>query len=234
MGDVFPSDWPINAEPLWRFGVSSHDELVTEPTAEPIDLDVVRDLHLRGLNGASEDEYIAPLITVSRQEAEYYTRRAIPPQTWALVLDKFPRRQGSGPPGWNRSAVIRVPRPPVIAIRSITYYDTDGVLQTLDSSTYQTDLPKGPYAGYGRIRPVPGQWWPETQRHRLDAVRVTFDCGYVNATVSPPVPNPPANLLHGMLLLIGELYKVRSESVPTGNTPALIRAKNLWSKYRVY
>jgi uncharacterized phiE125 gp8 family phage protein len=233
--DVAAYPWPI-AEPLWRYGVQSHVDLVAGPTAEPIDLASTK-LHLRVTNSA-EDAYISRLITACRDHGEYYTRRSWMPQTLALVMDRFPWAGARGHLGGlglgvGSTALIRVERPPVTAITSITYYDEAGDQQTLDPSTYQVDLPRGPRAQYARIRPVGDTVWPDTERRRLDAVTVTYQAGYALAG-SPPASTVPAELIQGMFLMIGELYKTRTESVNDYMTPALRPAQNLWASYRVW
>lgn len=194
-------------------------DLLTAPTREPIDPFEAID-HLRAMN-TDDEPYVSRLVPVARRAIEYATRRSCMPQTKQLVLSRFPR-------------IIRVPEPPIISIEAITYL-TDGSPseQSLDADHYQVDLPYGPYAGYGLIRPAAGQCWPTVACERLGAVRVTYQAGYVDRS-SPPRPNVPADLTHAMLLVIGELFKSRSESVPVGNAPALIRARALWAPYKVY
>lgn len=213
-------------------GIDARVDLITPPTGEPMLWEEVTD-HLRAMN-TEDAAYIQRLIPVARRALEYATRRSFMPQTLQLVMGGFP---GSWSwPGVFRhgSALIRVPRPPIISIDSIVYLsDGSPSEQTLDAARYQVDLPYGPNAGYGRIRPVAHQCWPQTVCHTFDAVRVTYQAGYVDRS-SPPQPNMPADLKHAMLLVIGELYKSRSESVPVGNAPALIRARSLWAPYRVY
>jgi hypothetical protein len=53
--------------------------------------------------------------------------------------------------------------------------------------------------------------------------------------VSPAEPSIPEDILHGQLLVIGEMYKLRSLSVHAFNqAPAVLQARNLWNAYRVY
>lgn len=209
------ANWPLGARL----------EMIEGPAAEPITLAEALD-HVRALN-TQEDDYLTRLITVVRRQAEYTTRRALMPQTLALVMDGFPH-----------GCAIRVPRPPTIAIASITYLDDGGspTRQTLDPAIYQVDLPHGPYAGYGRIWPVPDQAWPATAPYTMNAVEVTFRAGYVDpAGGSPEQPAVPEDLVHGMLLMLGELYKSRSLSIPGSvSSPTVIQARNLWAPYRVY
>lgn len=203
--------------------VAWHLELVTPPAAEPLELAFVRDYHLRSPNGTAEDVYLERLIRAARVMAERTTRRALIDQRWDLLIDnRFPCGE------------ILLPRPPLIEVEAITYVDGDAVEQTLAPEAYQVTRPTGPQAGRGRIRPVFGTSWPTT-RADADVVRVTYRAGYLDETVSPAEANVPEDLVQGMLLVIGEFYKQRSESVHTmGQNPAVIRARDLWLGYRVY
>lgn len=198
--------------------VAWHLELVEPPETDSLlDLDIVRDQHLRSPNGTLEDTYIEGLIKTAYRMAERTTRRALAPQTWALVLDRFPCGE------------IVLPRAPLLVVDSVAYVDLNGEAQELGGSpaAYQVVAPSGPQAGRGRIRPAYGTSWPST-RAIAEAVTATFQAGYEDGTV-------PEDITHGMLLVIGELYKQRSESVHAFNqNPALIRARDLWMGYRVY
>jgi uncharacterized phiE125 gp8 family phage protein len=194
------------------------------PAYEPLTVDYVRDYHLRSPNGNAEDSYIETLIRVARRAAERVTRRALVPQTWRLVMSGFPC---GGP--------IVVPKPPLQSVTAITYIDEDGVEQTWGGSPlpYEVVAPSGPQARYGLIAPAYEQVWPTTRR-QLEAVTVEFIAGYPE-TGSPAEAQIPEDITHGMLLMIGELYKQRSESVHAFNqNPALIRARDLWLGYQVY
>jgi uncharacterized phiE125 gp8 family phage protein len=208
----------------WYPGLRAHLELVTAPTAEPLALANVRDNHLRVTNGTAEDAYIEALIKVSRRRAERVTRRALPTQTWRLVLDRFPCERE-----------LLLPLPPLQEVVSVDYLDEDGERQTWGGSPlpYDVAIPSGPTAGRARIAPVYDTTWPD-HRVQLGSVRVTFTCGYADAG-SPALPDVPEDITHGMLLMIGELYKQRSESVHAFNqNPALVRARDLWLAYQVY
>lgn len=205
--------------------IAWHLEQVEAPdltAGDTLTLAFVRDHHLRCPNGSAEDAYITRLLKTSYRAAERTTRRAHLPQTWALVMDRFP------------SGEIVVPRPPLLAVDDITYIDTDGIEQLWGGSPlpYQVSAPVGPQAPRGRIRPVYGTSWPAT-RSQMDAVVVTFQAGYA-AAGSPPVATVPEDIDHGRLLVIHELYKQRSESVHAIQNPAMIRARDLWLGYRAY
>ena len=205
----------------WDDGVRWHLEQVEAPTADELDLSFVRDQHLRVSNGSIEDLYIDGLMRTSRRMAERTTRRAHYTQSWMLVMDRFPCGE------------IVLPMPPLQSITSIVYIDEDGAEQALAGSPleYQVSAPSGAKAKKGRVAPLVDAVWPTTKAGLLEAVWVTFVCGY------PTVEDVPEDITHGRLLMIAEMYKQRSESA-IGNgvtvTPAVLRAMDLWKGYRAY
>lgn len=208
----------------WDDGVCWYLEQVTapDPADDPLTVAIVRDDHLRAANGSLEDDYIQRLMTASLRAAERGTWRDLLPTTNRLVLDRFPC--------WE----IEFPRPPFQGITGITYIDVDGVEQSLTPANVEQRMPVGPQAAKGSIWPLYGEQWPGTRCQR-DAVRITFESGYPLIGGSPGVADIPEDITTGRLLMIGELYKQRSESVHAFNqNPALIRAKDLWLGYRAY
>lgn len=168
------------------------------------------------------DPLLNMLISSARQYAETICRRAFITQTWKLVLDQFPL------PGMNISSanwygpqwgimpgplsVIRpdgttgyeifLPFPPLQSVSSIKYIDTDGVQQTLDPTLYTVDTVSEP----ARITPAYGTTWPAI-RNQINAVEVTFVCGYGAAA------NVPQGIKSWMLMRIGAMYENREELV---------------------
>lgn len=195
------------------------------PTAEPIGVyDVYAD-HLRGADREAEEDYVARLVKTARRQGEWFTRRSWMPQTWAGKCDRFPY-------ACEDDGAIALPKGPLIAVESVTYVDEDGVTQTLDDALYQV-LQEGRANRPSRIVPAYNEVWPTTRVQR-DAVTITYEAGYVTEG-SPAAPDVPEDLVHGLLLVVGELYKQRSESVHAFNqNPALIRARDLWLPYRIY
>lgn len=208
----------------WDDGVAWHTNVVAVPLERTLAVAFVRDKHLRVTNGTVEDDYITRLIETTTRMAERVTRRALMPQTRELVLSRFP---------YGR---IELPWPPLIEVVSVEYIDTDGTPQTLDASAYQVSVPFGPTAAKGQIWPARDMTWPTADTLSPDPVTVTYRCGYVDGG-SPERAAPPDDILHGQLLLIGELYKQRSDSVigfGISVTPAVARARDLWLGYRVH
>jgi uncharacterized phiE125 gp8 family phage protein len=209
----------------WDFGITWHLEEIEGPDLDndTLTLAAIRDDHLRGVNGTAEDNYIERLRKVSYRMAERATRRAHLQQTWDLVLSGFPL------------SFIEVPKPPLQSVTSIEYTDDSGEVQQLLTSPVEVQVvaPTGPKAGKGRIYPAAGASWPSTLSNLREAVRIRFTAGYPLTEGSPASADVPEDIDQGRLLLIGEMFKNRSESV-SGLDPAFIRAKDIWLEYRVY
>ena len=194
-----------------------------EASLDPLTVAAVRDDHLKLTNGSAEDAYVQRLIDVSLAYAERITRRRLLTQTWALLLDRFP------------AEYIELPIAPIQEVVSITYVDPDGVTQTWGSSPfpYVVTNPTVESNEKATIRLGFNETFPST-RAQPEAVRVTVTVGYPEVG-SPLVCDVPDDIEHGRLLVIGELYKQRTESVHgLASTPAIIRARDLWLQHRVY
>lgn len=71
--------------------------------------------------------------------------------------------------------------PPVTAVGSITYYDAEGVSQTLDTGSYRSHITA---AGFGVVEWVNGFARPALQDRR-DAVTVTYTTGWSTQEAAP-------------------------------------------------
>lgn len=160
--------------------------LVTAPAIEPVTVAEAR-AHLR-IDGNDHDDVIARLIRAARRRAEAATRRALVTQTWDLTLDDFPC--------W----AIEMPRPPLVSVTHIKYYDTTGAQQTLSAALYLVDSKSEP----ARITPAYGQSWPMT-RDQVNAVEVRFVAGYGADTAVPD------DIKAAILLMVGHLFEHREE-----------------------
>lgn len=136
-----------------------------------------------------DDAFLGTLRQGAREYCEDYTGRALMPQTWQRVMDRFP---------FNRELILRYP--PLVSVTSITYIDPDGASQTMSSSDYIVDT----FSYRGRIALAPGASWPATQCDRINAVTVTYVAGYADEDAVPQ------KLKQGMLMLIAHHYDKRS------------------------
>lgn len=161
----------------------------TEPTEEPVTLEEAK-RHLRvDLDLTDDDLQIETMIQAAREEAEQFLRGSIMPQTWTGYLDRFPAYDE-----------IPLPFPPLVSVAFVKYVDLDGVTQTLSPSIYEVDKPGR------RIFLRHNQSWPSVRCQR-NAVTIEFETGYADAA------SVPAKIKQAMLLMIGEMYEYREESV---------------------
>lgn len=136
----------------------------------------------------TDDSFVESLVSRATRYCENVTKRQFAAATWQLTLDCFP-------------TCIYVPRPPLTAVSSITYVDTEGSTQTLATSKYRVDTNSEP----GRITEAYLESWPTT-REVTEAVTVTFTAGY--STI-------PDDLKHAVAMLVAYWYEQR-ESVVIG------------------
>lgn len=185
-------------------------KLTSAPAVEPVSTTEAK-LHCR-IDGTAEDTLIAMLIQAARELAEAETNRALITQTWTAYLDDFPR-----------CGYFYLPKPPLGAVSSIKYYDYDGVLQTLSSTSYDVGFTGTTPA---RVCLAQSSTWPSSIRIRPDAVQIAYTCGYGAAGTAVP-----ASIRAAMLLLVGHWYENR-EAVVTGTIATEIpqaAQKLLWS-----
>src|SRR5690242_18545156 len=101
-------------------------KVITPPTSEPITLEEAK-LHLR-VDGVDDDTLITMLITAAREEVERLSFHALMTQTLELILDVWPYDK-SVFPGWPYGK-IKIPRPPLQSVTSLTYKDSTGATTT--------------------------------------------------------------------------------------------------------
>lgn len=165
-------------------------QVVTPPAAELVSVAEAR-AHLR-VDHTHEDVLVAGWIAAARTHCEQILRKAIGTQTLRLTVDRFPP---CGP--------LRLPRPPLQSVTSVSYRDADDASQTWSSSLYLVQADAEP----AEIEPAVGESWP-TIGERSGAVQVLYVAGYTATTL-------PATVRQAMLLLVGHWYESRS-AVLTG------------------
>jgi uncharacterized phiE125 gp8 family phage protein len=166
------------------------------PTVEPLTLDQAK-RHLREtLVDTDNDADITDLIVAARQAAEARLERTLLQTTWLLSVDAFPD-------------AIELTLPPIIAVESVKYLDSNGVLQTLDPADYTVDLTRQ----LGYIVPAYGKTWPDT-RWQINAVQVRYRAGY--GTDAASVPRP---IVQWCKLVLSDLYNRRDRSADRPAVP---------------
>lgn len=167
-------------------------KLATAPALEPVSIDEAK-LHCR-IDHDDEDEYLEMLIEAAREHVEQQVlNRSLITQTWDLYLDRFPGK-----------AEIRLPFPPLQEVTGV-YYTPDGVNeQTFAAANYEVDTAGEP----GRIVLKRTASWPGDELVVVNGVRIRFVAGYGDAAADVPGP-----IRRGLLVLIGDLYEHREETL---------------------
>lgn len=160
--------------------------LIIPPAQEPVSLEEAK-AQLR-VDGLDDDAYIVNLIKAARQHTENVTWRALITQTWDVYFDRF-------------SSEIEIPLGQLQSVVSISYVDTDGITQTVDSSIYDVDTDSDP----GKISLSHGQSWPMIRPQR-NAVTIRFVAGYGNQS------SVPFTIKQAILFLVGHFYENRESS----------------------
>ena len=168
--------------------------VVTPPTEEP--LTAAEAKAQTNLTHDDDNLLFVRLITTSRLWIEQTWNRALVTQTLRVKLDEFPC--GRDP--------FYVPRPPLIAVSSISYVDVAGTTQTWAAANYQVDADGLP----GRIVPAYNTVWPTARTGQINSVTFNYTAGF-GATAA----SVPAGYKQAMCLLIAHWYRYRS-AVLTG------------------
>ena len=182
------------------------------PASEPVTTSEAKD-HLR-VDITDDDTLIGNLVTAAREWAENYTGQSFIQRTYRADL-----------PGFYDTVVL--PHQPIIAISSVTYWDTasPSAQQTLSSAVYSlvNDV----------VRRNQGQSWESTYP-RADAVQITYTAGWLDQS-SPRAANIPQAVKQAILLMVGTLYEHReSHILYPGQLLHNPTAESLLNPYRIY
>lgn len=165
----------------------------------------------------SEDDLIDALITSARVWVQSYTGRSLTNETYDLRYRDFPQ--------WGKPLIV--PHAPLSSVTSITYLDEDGVSQTWAATNYHARALSGPTAQRGWIEVSSETEYPTTSTEAEYPVIVRAVCGYGNAGAVPK------GLKQAMLLLIGDMYEQRQETVLGGSSRIRTTVERLLGPYRL-
>ncbi|MCE3262621.1 MAG: hypothetical protein K0R43_1700 [Pseudoduganella sp.] len=132
--------------------------LITPPATPALSLADAKDA--LKIDTSDQDAQVEAWVAGITAHAEHLTGRAFVTQTWRVTLDAFPD-------------AIELAHPPISAVSSVKFIDTNGVLQTLDPQDYVLDKESEP----GYVVPAPEKSWPSTAS-QINAVKVEYTCGY--------------------------------------------------------
>ena len=137
------------------------------------------------VSGASQDDEITLLIEASTEKLERDISRGIISATWQQAMSCFP----------SDGEMIVLMMGMNTAVSSITYVDTDGVTQTLDSALWSYSQ------GRSGVFTEDANGWPEvSQDTKSDKVFINFTCGVADSGCVPRL------LKQAILLETGRAY----------------------------
>ena len=150
---------------------------------------------------------ISPLITAAREYCENITGLALAAQT----IQAYPDTWG----------LWRLPRPPIVSVTSIKYYDIDDAVATMAAADYQLDTVDGL---------VNILEWPATDLRDLNPIVIEYVAGYTTC---------PMAVRQAMLLLIAHWYQNREAvMVSTGSysqsAEVAVGVQRLLNQYKVW
>jgi len=163
--------------------------ITVPPETEPVTLDQVKN-HCR-ITHNEDDSWLLTAMAAARQYVEKTCELALITQTRKTIFKGF------------ENPFISLPYGPVQSISLIQYRNDVGTLTTL--SSYQGVTA----ANACLILPAVGQSWPSTQM-RIDAVEITYICGYGLADAVPEA------IKTAILLLVNFWYEHRSSAEAAG------------------
>ena len=174
-------------------------EQSTAPTIEPVTLAEVKN-YCR-IDEDRDDALIDSLIEAARDQVETRAGRQLITATWNMYLPDFP-------------SIIRLPRPPLQSVTSITYVDSAGDAQTESATVYTADTKSEP----GLIHEAYSQSWSTHRADADDVVTVTYVAGYGDAGT-----DVPEELKIALMMLVRSVYDGTPEP-PAVNALISLRA----------
>lgn len=176
-------------------------KLITPPTVEPVTVSEVK--IYAHIDHSVDDALIAQWIKTARILAENYQRRAYYEQVWELSFDDFP------------SLPLLIPRPPLVSIDFVQYYETDNTMTGMALSEFIIDTNHEP----GRIAHAYGCLWPSVILREIDALRIRYTCGFAaqttntTTTFAPDLADIPDNVKDAIYLYCAYRNENRSGEV---------------------
>ena len=189
--------------------------VITPASLKALTVQEVKD-YLR-VDSSAEDTLLGVLIDAATQVAEHYLGRFLLTTVIEEFYDFFPVYKTGVDPFKGDRNIVYLSRGPVQSITSLKYVDGNGDEQTVSTDDYRSDLVSEP----ARIMPEHG--WYGT-KDTVNAVIVRYTCGYTQAS------DVPANIKVALLLIIGEMYEKRVDSVHRLPTAS----EHLLNPYRVF
>ena len=180
--------------------------LIVPPSAEPVSLSEAK-AWLR-YDGSDDDDLIRALCVAARMIVEAETRRSLMPQTWRLVLDRWPRG--------NTIALVVAP---LMSIAAVRVHDPSNVAQSLPASSWQiVGSPDDAQLVFATM--------PVSLGRDHAGIEIDVIAGYASAA---DVPQP---LRQAILMLAARWYEHRGDDAVLSNASLPVAAAALVAPFR--
>ncbi len=179
-------------------------KLITAPIIEPVTVDEAK--IYAHIDHDVDDLLISSWIKTGRRLAEDYQRRAYYEQVWEMSFDGFP------------ALPLLIPRPPLIEIDYIRYYDTENAMTEMDLTNFIIDTNSEP----ARLAHAYGEIWPSIILRPIDALRIRYRCGFermdvddsTTTTFAPEYLSIPENVTDAIYLYCAYRNEYRAGELP--------------------
>jgi len=168
--------------------------LNTAASVEPVTAAEVK-LYARVAHSV-EDSLIEKWIKAARKLAEDYQHRSYVEQVYRMTYDDFP------------ATPILFPRPPLIEVLSIKYYDEDDTETVFSDSNYFVDI----NSEVGRLALNANITWPTVSLRPINAVIIDFKTGY--GPNADAVPDSVKNAIYIYCTHMYENREAESGTIP--------------------
>lgn len=181
-----------------RFGAL---KVTTPPAQEPVTVGQAK-AQLR-ITHTKDDVYLAGLISVAREWAEDYTRRAFITQQLVAQYVNWPLQFTKN--AAEVDAAFIIPRPPLASVQSVNYYDNLDAAQTLATSQYRVDAIQDPGTVMLKQINYPNSYGPTLSQNYVNPITIAFTCGYGDSAAAVP-----ARIKQAILIMVAHLYTRRT------------------------
>jgi len=161
--------------------------IVTPPSGEPVSLTEAK-AQCR-VTIPDEDAYITSLIAVARERVEEFTRRALMEQEWVAKYAD-----------WPSDRVLIIPRPPLVSVDAVKYWDSTGTEITVSASDYVQDVEDL----FGVVRLKDSFGTPSLSPDHPNPIKVEFTCGYGAAE------DVPSRAKQAIMMMVNNWYDNRN------------------------
>lgn len=176
---------------------------IVDPVVEPIDVADARRQCLIDADITIHDTTLANYIRAARELAESYTKRTFVESSWRLSAAAFPYKcETDFLDPW-----ISIPMPPLIAIESVSYLDTDGSRIYLTAEQYQVWMDEEPPC----LIPPYRQTWP-SGRVDANAVQIEYRAGYADGGSPMGAAKVPETAKQAIRLMVAHWFNNREDT----------------------